>query len=161
MSQTGSSLSAVYQPKPAAGPSPLASYSAATSGRVPYEMPAVCVSRSRIVIGRLAGTMRHAAASRSSTATVVFANVGMKSPTGVLEADLAFLDEHQDGDAGDGLGLRRDAEDRVGGHASAGFLVGPADGLLVDRLAVLQDQCDDAGDLAVVDVLLHGGRRCA
>ena len=80
MSQIGSSLSAVYHPKPAAGPSPFGSYNAATEGFVPYEIPAVCVSRSRIVICRFAGTI--VPSDPFSVATVVFANAGMERPAG-------------------------------------------------------------------------------
>ena len=71
------------------------------------------------------------------------------------DADLAFFHQRQDGGAGDGLGLRRDAEDRVRGHLAAGFLVAPADGALVYRLAILQHQCDHARHLAIVHVLLQ------
>ena len=53
------------------------------------------------------------------------------------------------------FGLRRDAEDRVRRHAPAGFLVAPADGALVDRLAVAQHERDGAGDAVLVDVLLE------
>ena len=77
----------------------------------------MCVSRSRIVIGRLAGTIVDAAVVLR-TATVVFANAGMNRLTGSLSADLPFLDQRQDRDARDRLGLRRDAEDRVGRHAA-------------------------------------------
>jgi hypothetical protein len=44
---------------------------------VPYEIPAVCVSRSWMVMARLAGTMRP-----SASATIVFLKVAMKLPTG-------------------------------------------------------------------------------
>ena len=80
MSQTGSLLSAVYQPKPAAGPRPFASYIGATWRSVPYEMPAVCVRRSRMVIGRRAGTISGAvpgAAASFLIATFEFAKLGM------------------------------------------------------------------------------------
>src|SRR5678815_1668771 len=38
---TGSSLSAVYHPHPAAGPSPFSRYRVASAESVPYEIPAV------------------------------------------------------------------------------------------------------------------------
>ena len=49
---------------------------------VPYEMPAVWVSRSRIVMARRAGTV--AIPVSILTVTVVLANPGMNSPTGVV-----------------------------------------------------------------------------
>ena len=49
---------------------------------MPYEMPAVCVSRSAIVIARRAGTVE--APASPFTATVVFANVGMNRLTGMF-----------------------------------------------------------------------------
>ena len=61
VSQIGSSLSAVYQPFPAIGPSPLAAYMSRTKGSVPYEIPAVCVKSWRIVIWDFAGTILKAA----------------------------------------------------------------------------------------------------
>ena len=82
VSQIGSFLSAVYQPNPAAGPNPFSSYIVATELSVPYEMPAVCVSRSRMVICRFAGTMVTPVSLR--TATLVEANAGMKRLTGSL-----------------------------------------------------------------------------
>ena len=94
----------------------------------------MCVSRSRMVIGRLAGTI--VTPRSSGTATVVFANAGMKRLDRIVEADLALFDERQHADAGDRLGLRGDAEDRVGRHPAIGFLVAPSDRLLVYRLAV-------------------------
>ena len=74
-------------PPRAPGPSPRTS--AATCGCVPYEMPAVCVSRSRIVIWRLAGTVSTPPPS-FATGTVVFANAGMKRLTGSVSAELAL-----------------------------------------------------------------------
>ncbi len=79
--QIGSDLSAKYQPMPAAGPSPFSSYSLAMCGSVPYDMPDVCVSRSRIWICRRAGTISTPPSARRS-ATVVFAKAGMKRLTG-------------------------------------------------------------------------------
>ncbi len=73
----------------------------------------------------------------------------------IVQADLAFLEERQHGGAGDGLGLRGDAEDGVGGHLPAGFFIAPADGVLVDGLAVVQHQGDGAGDLVLIDILLE------
>ncbi len=53
------------------------------------------------------------------------------------------------------FGLRRDAEDGVGGHAAPGFFVGPADRVFVHRLAVLKHQRDDAGDSVLVNVAVE------
>ena len=75
VSQIGSFLSAVYHPYPAAGPSPCGAYSGATSASVPYEMPAVWVSRCCTVIGRVAGTITRPVSD--STATVVRSKAGM------------------------------------------------------------------------------------
>ena len=49
---------------------------------MPYEMPAVCVSRSRMVIARLAATTERLVSTR--TATVVWAKSGMNLLTGSL-----------------------------------------------------------------------------
>ncbi len=53
--------------------------------------------------------------------------------------------------------MRGDAEDGVGGHAAAGFFVGPAKGAFVDDFAVLEDEGDGAGEAAIVDELLEEG----
>src|SRR4030095_16491674 len=82
VSHTGSSLSAVYQPKPAAGPRPFASYCDAIAGSVPYELPAGGVSRAGNVVGRLAVT------TDPPAATVVFANCGITRLTGSVSVSL-------------------------------------------------------------------------
>ena len=73
----------------------------------PYEMPAVCVSRSRIVIGRRAGDDRDRAprrriGRRRGTTTVVVLNAGMNADR-IVEEDAPLLDEHHDRDARDRL----------------------------------------------------------
>ena len=57
-----------------------------------------------------------------------------------VDADLSFFDQRQDRRARDGFRLRRDAEDRVGRHAPAGFLVAPAERPFVDRLAISKNE---------------------
>jgi hypothetical protein len=65
---------------------------------------------------------------------------------GIAERELSLLDEHEDGGAREGLRLRRDAEDRVGGHRLARLEVGPADGAFVDDDAIAHHERDGAGD---------------
>ena len=117
-------------------------------------MPAVCVSRSRIVIGRRAGTCVTTPRSLA-TATVVRANDGISVPARVDSASDPSSISCMNRGAGQRLRLRRDAEDRVGRHSAAGFLVGPAERLLVDDLAVLHHERDDAGDAVGVDISLQ------
>ena len=103
-------------------------------------------------MGRCAGTVEMPVSLL--TATVVFAKAGMKSLTGLVSAILPSSSSDEDRRAGDRLRLRRDAEDRVVGHLAAGFLVAPAEGFLVDWLAIPQHQRHGASDPVVVDVLL-------
>ena len=72
-----------------------------------------------------------------------------------VDADLSFFDQRQDRRARDGFRLRRDAEDRVGRHAPAGFLVAPAERPFVDRLTVSKNERDGAGEPVLVDILLQ------
>ena len=51
---------------------------------------------------------------------------------GVVEADLAFFDHHEDGDGDDGFGHGPDAQDGVAGHGPFGFGVGEAVGSVTD-----------------------------
>ena len=84
------------------------------------------------------------------------ARVGRNEPAHrVVERDLPFLDEHHDGDGRERLGLRGDAEHRVGCHASPAFLVRPADRALVRDLAIAEHQRDRARDAIAVHVLLE------
>ena len=64
--------------------------------------------------------------------------------------------EHHESDAGDGLGHGVDAEDGVGPHGLAGLHVHHPHTLEVGQLAVPGHCCDQAGDLALIDVPLHG-----
>src|SRR3954463_7462188 len=73
----------------------------------------------------------------------------------LAQRNLSFLEEHHDGRAGDRLGLRRDAEDRVGRHAASRFLVGPTDRALIDGSAIAQHEDHRARDLVLVDVALE------
>ena len=76
----------------------------------------------------------------------------------IAERDPALFDEHHDPSAHERLGLRGDAEDRVGGHRVVGLAIGPSDGLLVDHLAIAEHHRDRATDLRRVDLLLQIAR---
>ena len=79
----------------------------------------------------------------------------MYRPAGSLMPSLpSSISDRIDG-AGECLGLRGDAEDGVDRHLPVGFLVGPAERVLVDGLAVLEDQRDGAGDAFLFDLLLE------
>ena len=68
----------------------------------------------------------------------------------VVNLQLAFVDEHHDGDRGDRLGHRRHVEDRVLGHRRAGERAALAEGLVVED-AVLVDHGDgDAGHVTAI-----------
>src|SRR5581483_6391021 len=73
----------------------------------------------------------------------------------LVETDLPLLHQLQHGGAGDRLGLRSDAEDGVGGHFAARFLIAPADGALVHGLAVAQNEADRSGEAALIDVVVE------
>lgn len=64
----------------------------------------------------------------------------------VGEAELALLDEGEDGDGGDGLGDGGDAEEGILGGLGEVLAVGHADGLVVDELAVAGDGDGGGGD---------------
>ena len=74
---------------------------------------------------------------------------------GIGERDPPFLDEHHDRAARDRLGLRRDAEDRIGPHRLPCLAIPPPDGLLVHDDAVAHDEGDGTGDPLRVDALLQ------
>jgi hypothetical protein len=78
-----------------------------------------------------------------------------KVTDGFGEADPAFLHQHEDGRAGESLGLRSDAENGVRRHAAAGFFVGPPEGALVDGLAILEEQDHGAGDAVLLHVAIE------
>ena len=71
------------------------------------------------------------------------------------ERQRPLLDELENRGAGQRLGLRRDAEDRIDGHLAIGFAIGPAEGLLVDDLAVLHHEGHDSRHAAGIDILLQ------
>ena len=81
--------------------------------------------------------------------------VGYEPAHRIVERELPFLDERHHRDARQRLGLRRNAEDGVGRHLSLGLSIRPAEGALVDRLAVLEHQRDGAGDLRAIHGTLH------
>ncbi len=84
-----------------------------------------------------------------------FRELGNESAHGLVEIDLAFLDELQDRRARQCFGLRSDAEDRVLRHAPLGFLVAPADRAFIHGLAVLKDERHGTRDTSFVDILLE------
>ena len=114
------------------------------------------LSRSRMVIGALGG---------NDIVAALFLRDGdsglrpfrQELAERIVEHELAFLHQHHDGDAGERLGLRGDAEDVVLLHAVARFAVAPAIGFGEDLAAILMDHHHGAGELPVGDVLLHHG----
>jgi hypothetical protein len=66
----------------------------------------------------------------------------------IAKRDPSLFHERHDADARQRLGLRGDAKEIVGTHATHRFAVGPSDGPLIDRLSVPQYEGDRAGDLA-------------
>ena len=128
-------------------------------------MPEVCVSRSRIVIFRFAGTadtgVPGTAPVGGDTMTVVFSKAGMNFDDRVVQKQFAVLHQHHRRDAGNRLRHRRDPEDRVGLHWRALLDIAlPVRGQLHD-LALPHDDRHDAGVALRVDVRLHhGGQAC-
>ena len=74
---------------------------------------------------------------------------------GIVERQLAVVDQHHRGNRGDGFRHRIDPEDRVRRHRQAGREVADAETLEIDRLAVLLDQQDRAGNLAGRDFVAN------
>ena len=74
---------------------------------------------------------------------------------GIVELDRAVLDQLHRDDGGDRLGHREQAEDRLVGDRRLADDVLHAEGFVVDRLAMLLDQHDCAGDLAGRDLVLE------
>ena len=70
---------------------------------------------------------------------------------GIVEADVAFLNEHHDGHRRHGFGHRRDAEDRVVGHRHAGRDVLAPERAGVDDAVGIDDERDDARDPRVAN----------
>ncbi len=145
--RTGSRPRPASRPPRPAGAAPARASSAPSP---PLSRPEVCVIRSRIVISRSAAT--------SSTSPLLLdgdlhpLELGDELRDRVGQADLALLDQHQDRDAGDRLGRRGHAEDRVRAHRRLRLDVHHALGLVVDDAAPAGDQRDGAGDLLRVDV---------
>ena len=73
----------------------------------------------------------------------------------VGDQQLPLLLQQQDPDAGEGLGLRRDAEDAVGRHRRLRLDVAVADPLAVGDLPAPDHDGDRAGEPALVDVALQ------
>ena len=75
---------------------------------------------------------------------------------GIADEELPFFLELHGGDADQGLGLGRDAEDRVFLHGGVGIEVARAEGARIRDLATARDQHHRARELAVPDVALEG-----
>ena len=103
---------------------------------MPYEIPAVCVSRCLIVIGGVR-------------------ELWDVATHGIVETDLPFLDQRKDRDGRERLALRGDAEQRIDGHRTVRLDVAPTGGVLVCDFAVVQHHGDGPADAARIDVLLH------
>jgi len=88
-----------------------------------------------------------------STPTFTFAKVRNVLRDWILEFELALIDQHHGGDAGDGFGHREQPEDRLIRHRLPGDDILHTDELMIDRLAVLLDQEDRTGDFAACDLL--------
>ena len=73
----------------------------------------------------------------------------------VSQPHLAFLDELQDGDAGDGLRHRADAKDRVGGHGLPRLRVRVAHRVEIDEAVPPGDERDGSRELFFLDVALE------
>jgi hypothetical protein len=73
----------------------------------------------------------------------------------VGEQQLPVFVQHHDGHAGDGLGHRGDAENRVGSHRLLALDVLEADGVHIRDLAFARDQRDEPGRFATIDERLH------
>ena len=76
---------------------------------------------------------------------------------GIVERQFAVVDQHHRGDRGDGLRHRIDLENRIRRHRPPGLGVQRAEAFEIDRLAVLLDQQDRAGNLARRDFVANGG----
>ena len=76
---------------------------------------------------------------------------------GIGGQPLALLVENHHGHAGDGLGHGEVAEDGVFRHGRAAGQVAHAVGAVVHHFAVARKDGDDAGDLLLIDGLLHEG----
>ena len=71
------------------------------------------------------------------------------------DRELALVLQHQNRDAGDRLGHRRDPEERVGPHRPFRRDVGEAGGLEVQDVVLVDDRGDGAGNFVLRDHLLH------
>jgi hypothetical protein len=109
---------------------------------------------------RRVGRLRQPAGRRAGQATAaadIHAQVAPRRNEPVhriVERHLAFLHQHHEGDAGDRLGHRIDAHDRVVPHRAPGLEVGVAEQRLVHDPAVARDQQLRTRQLAGADVAL-------
>jgi hypothetical protein len=71
---------------------------------------------------------------------------------GIVEGQLAVVDQHHCGNRGDRLRHRIDLEDRIRRHRRAGRRVPHAETFEINQLAMLLDQHDCAGNLASRDL---------
>ncbi len=73
----------------------------------------------------------------------------------VVHGQLPLVRKDHNAGGRDRLGHRSDAEEGVFGHHLAGLDVAQADRLVAEHLIVATDNGDRAGDLALVNELLH------
>jgi len=76
---------------------------------------------------------------------------------GIVELQLAILDQHHGGNRGDRLRHRIQAKDRIRVHRQFGRDIADAEIFGINRLAVLLDQEDRAGDLSGRDLVSDKG----
>ena len=76
---------------------------------------------------------------------------------GGVEVELAFIDQHHGGDAGDLLGHRSDPKDRIRPHRKFPVVVRKAGGLQISELAAPGDRHDKTGGIALVGLRLEPG----
>ena len=74
---------------------------------------------------------------------------------GIVEFDLAAIDQHHRGKTGDGFAERMQREDRIRRHVDPGIDVALAEPLEIDRLAVALDQDDGARNFPLRDLIVE------
>ena len=108
--------------------------------------------------GRVVGIgENHLAVGVDALVDLEVGELGDEFGDGVGGEPLALLVEDHHGDPGDRLGHGVVAENHVLGHGRRAGQVALAVGAVVDDLAVAGEDGDDAGDLLLVDGLLHKG----
>jgi hypothetical protein len=103
-------------------------------------------------IGGTSSSLLRSLPPSGSMPTFTSANAGMYFDSGSCGDQFAVSDQHHRGGVGDGLGHRAQREHRVQAHRRLGRDVAIAEGLQIDRLAVLLDQDDRAGNATARDL---------